>query len=207
MPINTLIEFIGYIGSFLVIVSMLMTSLIKLRVINTIGSVIFAIYALIIHSYPTAIMQFCLIIINVINLYNLFKNKKEYSVIKLSKNDNFINYFESFYKNDINKFFPENFNLSMAEEHYMVCCGSNPAGILSANLVSENELNVILDYASPSYRDCSVGKHLYNYLAQNGIKKLIVKNADFSDKTQNIHSKYLKKMGFSLINGEYVKNL
>lgn len=205
MSFNTIIEFIGYIGSFLVIVSMLMTSLIKLRVINTIGSVIFAIYALIIHSYPTAIMQFCLIIINVINLFKLFKNKKEYSVIKLNKNDNFINYFEAFYKNDINKFFPEDFNLSKAEEHYMVCCGSNPAGILSANYVSKDELNVILDYASPSYRDCSVGKHLYNYLAQNGIKKLHVKQNEDSGK--RVHSRYLRKMGFSLINGEYIKNL
>ncbi len=61
-----LIEAFGYLGSFLVLVSMLMTSVMKLRIINTIGSTIFTIYALIIHSYPTAFMNFCLILINLI---------------------------------------------------------------------------------------------------------------------------------------------
>ena len=56
MTTQMIFELIGYLGSVLVIVSMLMTSVVKLRVINTIGSVIFAVYALLIHSYPTAAM-------------------------------------------------------------------------------------------------------------------------------------------------------
>ena len=57
MTIEIILELIGYLGSLLVIVSMLMTSVVKLRIINTIGSVIFCGYALAIHSYPTAAMQ------------------------------------------------------------------------------------------------------------------------------------------------------
>ena len=45
-----MIEMLGYLGSALVVASMLMSSVVKLRVINTIGSGIFAVYALIIHS-------------------------------------------------------------------------------------------------------------------------------------------------------------
>ena len=48
MDTKLLIELFGYLGSALVVVSMLMSSVVRLRVINTIGSVIFAIYALII---------------------------------------------------------------------------------------------------------------------------------------------------------------
>ena len=51
MDMKLILELIGYTGSLLVIVSMLMTSVVKLRVINTIGSVIFCGYALAIHSY------------------------------------------------------------------------------------------------------------------------------------------------------------
>ena len=40
-----MIELIGYLGSALVVASMLMSSVVKLRVINTIGSGIFAAYA------------------------------------------------------------------------------------------------------------------------------------------------------------------
>ena len=39
------IEIFGYIGSALVVVSMLMTSVVKLRVINTVGSLISGTYA------------------------------------------------------------------------------------------------------------------------------------------------------------------
>ena len=48
-----MIELVGYLGSALVVASMLMSSVVKLRVINTLGSGIFAVYALMIHSYPT----------------------------------------------------------------------------------------------------------------------------------------------------------
>ena len=36
-----IIELIGYLGSALVVFSMLMTSIVKLRVVNTVGCVIF----------------------------------------------------------------------------------------------------------------------------------------------------------------------
>ena len=45
-----MIEIFGYIGCIFVIISMLMTSVVKLRVINTVGSSISAVYAMIGHS-------------------------------------------------------------------------------------------------------------------------------------------------------------
>lgn len=67
---SILIEMFGYLGSILVVISMLMTSVKKLRIVNSVGAGIFAVYALIIHSYPTALMNTCLVLIN---LYNLAK--------------------------------------------------------------------------------------------------------------------------------------
>ena len=88
-----ILELIGYTGSLLVIVSMLMTSVVKLRIINTIGSVIFCGYAIALHSYPNAAMQICLIIINMINLYKLNNTKKEYSAISTTAGDGFLAHF------------------------------------------------------------------------------------------------------------------
>ena len=61
MDSGMIIEMIGYLGSVLVLISFLMSSVVKLRVINAVGSLVFAGYALIIHSYPTALMNFCLV--------------------------------------------------------------------------------------------------------------------------------------------------
>ena len=51
MDTSMIIEIAGYIGSVLVVVSMLMSSIVKLRIINTTGSSISAIYALYIHTH------------------------------------------------------------------------------------------------------------------------------------------------------------
>ena len=76
MDTAMLIEIYGYIGSALVVISMLMSSVIKLRIINMIGSIISGSYALMIGSFPLALMNICLIVINAYNLYKLFKEKK-----------------------------------------------------------------------------------------------------------------------------------
>lgn len=75
-----MVELIGYLGSVLVVVSMLMSSVVKLRVINTIGSGIFAGYALLIHSYPTALMNACLVGINLYNLVRLRQGDRSYDL-------------------------------------------------------------------------------------------------------------------------------
>lgn len=189
--IKQIIEIIGYVGSALVIVSMLMTSVVMLRVINTIGSVIFCTYALCIHSYPTAAMQVALIIINVINLRKLLNTKKEYSVIKLSGTDNFPKYFLEQNSNDIKKIFPEFSGPQNSDSIYLICCHSDCAGILVGEANPDNTLSVTLDYTTPAYRDTSVGKFLYNELKEKGIKKLTAKTSI------DQHAKYLLKMGFT----------
>ena len=73
-----LIEGFGYIGTALVVISMLMTSLNKLRIVNICGSIISMIYSIIVQAFPIAIMNFCLIAINSFHLIRGFiKLKKE----------------------------------------------------------------------------------------------------------------------------------
>ena len=64
------LELFGYLGSFLVLISMLMTSVVRLRIINLIGSAVFAAYAILIRSYPTALLNGCLVLINLYHLLN-----------------------------------------------------------------------------------------------------------------------------------------
>ena len=120
-----IIELIGYFGSLLVVVSMLMTSVIKLRIINTVGSLIFTVYALIIKSYPTALMNFSLVVINVYNLYRLLKVQKDYSVVPLSADEAFYQYFLSRFEKNIRKFFPNFDKNATYSKMYMICSASS----------------------------------------------------------------------------------
>ena len=196
------IEAIGYLGSALVVVSMLMSSVIKLRVINTIGSCIFAGYALIIHSYPTAIMNFFLVAINVYNLVKLLKSKQQYDLIKADPQEGFVNYFVTHYQKDIQIYFP-NFvwEPSRYDTAYIVFCGATPAGILLGRTQNPGELEVFLDYTTPTYRDCSVGIYLYDELRKQDVHCLVIQN--FSPK----HEPYLQKMGYIKKQETYIKEL
>ena len=106
MSVNTVIELIGYLGSALVLVSMLMTSVVRLRIINLTGSVIFSVYALIIKSYPTALMNIALAGINIFYLIRIFKEQKIYDAVKTEPSDGYISYLIERYRDDIMKCFP-----------------------------------------------------------------------------------------------------
>ncbi len=198
-----LIELIGYLGSFLVVVSMLMTSIKKLRIVNTIGSVIFTTYALIIHSYPTAFMNFCLVAINVYKLYRIKKDSPHYHVYESNGKDASLHYLTDYYKEDILHFFPDTDLEALKDCNfiYMVVCDTAPAGFLIGNRIQADTIDVIVDYSTPKYRDTSVGSYLYQELAKNGIRKLqfCVSSVD--------HENYMKKMGFTQTVDGFVKEL
>lgn len=201
MNTHMIIEMVGYIGSILVVVSMLMTSVMKLRIINTIGSTIFAIYALIIQSYPTAFMNFALVIINLYNMKKLSKGSNNYHMVESLSTDTFINHFLKSYMDDIHQYFPHFSGAEEEEKICLICCGDTPAGILIGKVTADGIMDISLDYTTPMYRDCSVGAYLYGKLKQNGIKKLI-----FAGGTAN-HEAYLKKMNFVKENNVYTKRL
>lgn len=188
-----LIEMVGYLGSALVLISMIMSSVVRLRIINMIGSAIFATYAMIIHSYPTAFMNGCLVLINLYNLIKLIRKDKHYDLIEEQGDGAFITYLWTYYQQDILKYFPD-FDIFRNEQDdkvYVACCDTVPAGFLLGKDRGNGVLEVIADYSTPAYRDCSVGKYLYSKLPECGIEKL---TCGFVQVPK--HKEYLTKMGF-----------
>ena len=196
-----IIELVGYLGSTLVLVSMLMTSMVKLRVINTIGSVIFTIYALIIRSYPTAFMNTCLVIINLYHLVNLRKTVNTFNLLELKGGEGFLSYLLDTYKEDIAKFFPD-FSASQAfDRAFLILFNTNVAGIFIGKKEEDGTFTSTLDYTTPAYRDSSAGTYLYQVLPGHGIKKVQVVNPSSG------HVPYLLNMGFSQDGDRYLKEM
>ena len=203
MDSKLLIELFGYFGSMLVVVSMLMTSVKKLRIVNTTGSVIFMIYALIIRSYPTALMNFCLVMINIWQLIQLGKKERHFQLIKVSAGEGMMKYLLEHYREDILKYFPdaEAEVSGDCDQAYIVTCDTIPAGLLLGNETKKGTVRIIIDYATPAYRDASVGKYLYRHLMEYDINKLV-----FSSRSQG-HEEYMKEMGFVRSDAGYEKEL
>ena len=186
-----LLELVGYLGSFLVLVSMLMTSVVRLRVINLIGSFIFATYAILIKSYPTAFLNACLV---GINLYHLLKLKKadsrDYTIQQIRAGEGGTDWFIHRYHEDIGHFYPD-IDQERAEraDGFAIFYEDQAAGILLGEK-QENSFEILLDYTTPVYRDCSVGNHLYGELPDFGITRLSCTSVNPE------HVQYMEKMGF-----------
>ena len=206
MNTATIYEIIGYVGSALVLISFLMASVVKLRVVNCIGSFIFAVYALLIRSYPTMIMNICLVLINLyylwklrnsepnINLYYLWKlrnSEPNYRLVSLTPGGDYVDFFLREHREDIAKCFPgRNWVDGELNRAWLVCHNDEAAGLLLGT-ESGGVLDVALDYSTPAYRDSSEGRYLVEHLGQEGLKLLRYEHAEQG------HVAYLKKMGYA----------
>ena len=199
MNTATIIEAVGYLGSALVLVSFLMSSVVKLRVVNTVGSLIFTVYALIIRSYPTAVMNLCLVGINLFYLWKLRRQDPSYRLLPLQPGESYVQDFLRRWAEDIAQFFPERRPEEMEPNRvYMVFHGDEPAGILLGR-EADGVLDVGLDYSTPAYRDCSVGV----FLLENLPRPLRVRYSD----AEAAHLPYLKRLGFTEADGVWEKEL
>lgn len=198
-----MIEMIGYVGSALVVVSMLMTSVVRLRIVNTVGSLIFMCYALIIGSYPTALMNLCLIGINLTQLFRLLRDRKQYDLFRTDLDDAFVSYFLEKNGEDIRTWFPDFSERDLkADIVLIVCCGSQPAGIFIGDRIGQDEIGILLDYTTPPYRDTSAGRFLYSRLREQGTAKLV-----FAARAPR-HVAYMEKVGYRKgSDGSYVLTL
>lgn len=70
-----LIEYVGYLASILIAVSMFMKDIVKLRLVNLFGCIIFVIYAIIIKAYPVAVTNIIITFTNIYYLYKIFSDK------------------------------------------------------------------------------------------------------------------------------------
>ena len=201
MDTATIYEIIGYVGSALVLVSFLMASVVKLRVVNSVGSIIFALYALLIHSYPTMIMNICLVLINLYYLWKLRNSEPNYRLVSLTPGGDYVDFFLREHREDIARCFPgRNWSDAEVNRAWLVCHGDAAAGLLLGR-EADGVLDVALDYSTPAYRDSSEGRFLVEHLGQEDLKQLRYEHAEEG------HVAYLKKMGYTLKSGVWERAL
>lgn len=185
-----LLEWIGYAASVLVLVSLTMTSIVKLRWYNLAGAILFSAYGFLIGSLPVGIMNFLIVCANVYNLQKMYKRKEDFKIIEIKENDELLMHFLDYYKKDIKSFFPD-YKMGKGQLGMFILRDMAVAGIFIGSK-DQTELRIELDYALPQYRDFKVGAYLYNQLSNILYKHDI--HSVYCDTGMNL--KYMEKMGF-----------
>lgn len=194
MNINWL-EWLGYLASLLVLISLLMNSIIKLRWINLLGSGIFSLYGFLIGALPVGFMNLGIVLINIYHLVKIYRSKEYFKILPIEGNSQYFNYFLDFYKSEIEKYSDKSkFHISNFDVSFYILRNMVPAGLFIGSRYNEDTLNVELDFVIPEYRDFKIGTYVFEhnkrYFTDKGYSKFI----SFSSKDE--HIKYLKKMGF-----------
>jgi len=189
-------EIVGYTGSVLIALSLMMKNIIRLRKVNLFGASTFAIYGLLVNAYPVLVLNSFIAFVDIYYLIDIYRKKDAFSLMPvLDPKHPYLNKFLDFYSDDIEKFSPE-FNRYKIEEanYYFILRNLVPVGIFIYKVRSMNEAEILLDYSIPDYRDLKNAKYLYyaalEFLKAKGIKNLIAKSR--IDK----HRNYLERVGF-----------
>jgi len=189
-------EIVGYTGSVLIALSLMMKNIVRLRKVNLFGASTFAIYGLLVNSYPVLVLNSFIALVDFYYLVDIYRKKDAFSLMPvLNPNHPYLNKFLDFYSDDIQKFSPE-FNRHKIEgaDYYFILRNLIPVGIFIYKVRSSDEAEILLDYAIPDYRDLKNAAYLYyaasEFLKEKGIKNLIAKSE--VDKQRN----YLKRVGF-----------
>lgn len=200
-------EWIGYAASAFILLSMMMTSIVRLRLINLMGSMLFVIYGLLIESYPVAFMNLLIAIVNVYYLIKIATGKQNlFSILEISPESNYVREFLNYYINDIQKFAPdfqrENLN---PEVCWLILKDMKVAGLLLGSRHNDTSLKIELDYILKPYRDFKPGTFIYEdnqkFFLQKGYNKLLASPGN------RTHNQYLERMGFLRNDDFYEKKL
>jgi hypothetical protein len=199
------LEMIGYMGSVLVGISLMMPSLVRLRMINSIGCLVFVLYGILIHAYPVAVLNGFIFGINVFHLTRMFRQKDYFQLIEISHDSTYLNSLLDFYKEEIELIYPDyDHSKQVNQPTYLALRNMVPAGVFIYQK-SGAQAKVLLDYVIPMYRDFRVAHFLYHekagYFHQQGIERFVAAPGRAS------HAKYLERMDFHLEDGMYALDL
>ncbi len=201
MEATLIYELVGYVGSVLVAVSLMMKSLLRLRVINLVGALFFVLYGLLISALPVAFLNALIVGVNVYYLAQMWKQKDYFKLMEVNSDSRYLKNFVDFYEKEIREFVPS-YLFKPKSDQLVVFVLRNmvPAGVLIVRPQGE-QAEVFLDFVIPGYRDFRAGKFLFeesaDYFWQKGIKQLVSAPGDPR------HESYLKRMGFEFNQGTY----
>lgn len=195
-----LLEWVGYVGSVVVAVSLTMSSIKKLRWYNLAGAAVFSFYGFSIGALPVGFLNLFISLADIYYLYKIYAQKESFKSIVVDVSDPYLEYFLDFYQPEIKEFFPS-FEKSLLQNGVEI--KNTFAMLLLRNAVvagvflgvkNNQQLTVHVDFVTTQYRDLKPGDFIYqqsiNQFKNEGISRIICTTENTT------HQKYMHKMGF-----------
>ena len=165
---------------------------------------LFLVGGLIIKSYLVSVSSVVSLLVSIYRLRQHIEKNRPIEVILIpDRDDNYLNYFINYYRNDISKYFPH-FNFKIEEEFLVALLFSNmeTIGLIIAEIKSEETLRICVDYMVPKHRNSQLARTFYQCELRCidflGFRQIYI------EPQSKQHNHYLERIGFKLVDGKYV---
>jgi hypothetical protein len=202
------VEAIGWIGSVLLVVSLLQTRVLRLRVLNTVAGVVLIFYNAIIEVWPMVAMNVAIVIINLVFIGRLRSASQPtgYTLLEVAPTDEYLRHLLRVHESDIRHFNPGFvYDPAATDAHaFLMLRGDETAGVVLLSGDGNGVARLHLDYVLPRYRDFSPAEYLFEgsgWFAEHGFHEVV------APAQMHPNDPYLERLGFTLRGREWVRTV
>ncbi len=188
------VDLLGYAASFIILVSLTMKSIVKLRWINAVGSALFVVFAVLTRSAPTVVMNVGIILIDLYFVFSVSRKKGDYRLVKAERGSALLGFFYETNRAEIDSIFGAD-AFAEARSFAYFSCNGEIAGLFAWKDRSPTECLILIDFVTIRYRDTKIGRFFFeSHVAsfrERGYRRLLLENVGKK------HWKYLERIGFT----------
>jgi hypothetical protein len=192
------VQMLGWVGSALLVYSVLQTRILRLRLFNGVASALLVVFNAVIAVWPMVALNVTLTAINVFYIVRLARgwhDPQTFAVVEISPSEAYLKHLLHQFDADIQHFNPgfSDDDAARAEFGFLILSGAETVGLVLARTAGDGAAQVALDYVVPKYQGFTLGEFVYRPggpMAARGYRKVIA-----PPKMQNAGD-YLTDVGF-----------
>lgn len=175
------LEALGWVGSAILVWSLLQAQLSRLRLLNLAGSLVLVVYNGLVGVWPMVALN---VVLSAVNIWHLVRSRSErhdataYEVLEVEGDDTFLRHVLRVHGCDILTFNPSFVHEPFgADTAYLVLKGDEVVGVVIVRSEEAGTARILLDYVTPRYRDLSPGEFVLGPqgpLRARGIRRVLV---------------------------------
>jgi len=175
------LEVVGWLGSGLVVLSLMVAGVWRFRVLNLVGAVIATAYNAVLGIWPFVAMNAAISVIDVYWLVRLQRERHDaaaYDVVEVGPGDASLEQTLRTHAADIARFYPGFSADDVVGRHaFLVLRGDETVGAVIVRDRGDGVAVIELDYVTPRFRDFTPGEFVYRrsgVFARHGFRRLVV---------------------------------
>src|SRR5215212_11293031 len=151
------VEVLGWVGSALLVYSVLQTRILRLRLFNGTASALLVIFNAAIAVWPMVALNVTLTAINVFYIVQLLRGRHDsrtFEVVEISANEAYLKHLLDEFDVDIQHFNPgfSGNDAARADLGFLILTGAETVGLMLARNAGDGSAQVDLDYVVPRYQ-------------------------------------------------------